>query len=446
MIPAVTTVTLKEWEVLSPDSHSELVGRSLLGESDRRLVDELASLGKIQVSELRSGLMIRAFSHVGRIRLGDLEIVVQPKLDQQSLLELLRYAYGFRQLKLLPRTTQQVDQSGFADLLVSQLLAEIRELIARGLHRSYVPRDEWLSALRGRIDIGRLAADGGVITASLPCTYHPRVEDSLVNRVILAGLELAARLAGDIHLRRDARRLASLLAEGVSPIRLDGEVLETCARSANRLTVAYEAALVLVRLLWEAQGVTFSQDRAELRLPGFLFDMNRFFQALLSRFLHENLPEHTVRDEQRLRGMLQFVPGFNPRRRQPPTPRPDFVLLRGGRQVAVLDAKYRDLWEKPLPREMLYQLAMYAIVDEGRTATILFPTLDPRASEARIQVQDAMFGRHMAQVLLRPIVLPAMQPLLSRGTSPTLARRKHAFAEWLVYGGADPTSGGHIRL
>ena len=264
MIPAVTTVTLKEWEVLSPDSHSELVGRSLLGESDRRLVDELASLGKIQVTELRSGLMIRAFSHVGRIRLGDLEIVVHPKLDQQSLLELLRYAYGFRQLKLLPRTTQQVDQSGFGDLLVSQLLAEIRELIARGLHRTYVPRDEWLSALRGRIDIGRLAADGGVITASLPCTYHPRVEDSLVNRVILAGLELAARLAGDIHLRRDARRLASLLAEGVFPIRLDGEVLETCARSANRLTVAYEAALVLVRLLWEAQGVTFSQDKAAL--------------------------------------------------------------------------------------------------------------------------------------------------------------------------------------
>lgn len=440
-MPTATTVTLKEWETRRPDSDGDLAGRSLQGEADRRLVNQLASMRMIEVTELRTGLMIQAFSHVGRVRLGDLEIVVQPKLDQRSLLELLRYAYGFRKLKLLPKTAQQLDHSGFADLLVSQLLAEVSELIARGLHRTYVPRNDWLSTLRGRIDIHRLAANGGMIATSLPCTHHPRVEDSLVNRVVLAGLGLAATLASDIHLRREARRLASLFAEGVSAIRLDAEVLESCARSVNRLTVAYEPALVLVRLLWEAQGVTLSQDKAELRLPGFLFDMNRFFQALVSRFLHENLPGHTVRDEESLRGMLQFMPGFNPRGRRPPVPRPDFVLLRGGRQVAVLDAKYRDLWEKPLPREMLYQLAMYAIAHEQRTATILFPTLDARASEARIQVQDAMFGRHMAQVVLRPIVLPTMQALLLGSPSPALARRKQSFAEWLAFGGLDRESG-----
>ena len=432
-VPGVE-IRMAEWETRTPEPGSALEGLALSGSADRAVVGELAKAGLLEVTELRAGLIVRSFSHVGKVRLGGIEISVLPKLNQTSLLNLLRYAYGFRKLRLLAESDQHLDLSGFADLLVHQLNAEVDELIARGLHRAYVPKKDWLSTPKGRIDIRKLAAQGGVLTASLPRSYHPRVEDTLLIRVLQAGLRLAGTVASDLQQRRMSRRLASLFEEQVGSLNLDDVALEQAERQMNRLTVAYEPAIALIRLLWESLGISLGEAGSTLRLPGFLFDMNRFFQAVLSRFLRDNLPEHTVRDEFRLRGMMQFVPGFNPRNRRPPIPRPDFVVLKDNRLVEILDAKYRDLWEKSLPREMLYQLAIYAASHQRRSATILYPTTDAEAKEARIGVREPVYGRQMAQVGLRPVQLGVLEDLVLSGRSARAQRKRRAYAEWLLLG------------
>src|SRR6185369_300112 len=133
-------------------------------------------------------------------------------------------------------------------------------------------------------------------------------------------------------------------------IRLDRQVFRRLEFEMDRMTRHYEPAVSLIRILFQAGGLSLGKGEAGPSLPGLLFDMNRFFQALVGRYLTDNLPEHTVHSEYRLKGMFSYLPAWNPLRKLAPTPRPDFVVTRGTQTVAILDAKYRDLWENPLPR------------------------------------------------------------------------------------------------
>ena len=435
MISATDSISLSEWQTLSPENFPELIGRFLEDSRDcSRVTGALNQSRLLELVELKRGLRIKANSHVGRVRVGDLRITILPKINSGSLLRLLRYAYGFRKLQLIADSKHLVDDCGFEDLLIAQLNAEVRELFSRGLHRSYVRRNERLASPRGRIDVNQIANDCGVLTASLPCQHHPRLEDTPINQVLLAGLKLAGSMASLIDLRRDSRKLASVLEEQVSFLSLDGHVISQTERKMNRLTLAYEPAVSIIRLLLESQGIVFEGERTTSKLPGFLFDMNMFFQALISRFLKENLEGFDVRDEHGLKGMMRYSSEFNPLNRRSPTPRPDFAILKNGQLLTILDAKYRDLWDTKLPRHMLYQLVVYAVSQVSNPeSTIIYPTLNPAAREQRIVVNDPINGQQIGQVSLRPVNLQKLEELVtdSRGS---IRRERAAFANQLAFG------------
>lgn len=426
-------VTLTEWSELRADTERGHTLRGVtLNKHAQAAAQQLTEAGMLEILDLRDGLTIRSTSYVGAVQLGDLSIHIRPKIAFDVMLALFRYAYGLRDLRLYQPTEQSVSEYTFQDLLIQQLAAEANELLARGLHRRYMRVDEALSLPRGKIDMGRIAQNGGVIEAALPCIHHPRLEDNLINQVLLAGLHLGARLTTQIDLRVQLRRLASQLETSVTAIRLNRDTLDRLGTRLSRLTAAYDPAFTLITLLVEGFGVSLESREQTLSLPGFLFDMNHFFEALLSRFLRENLPvPYVLEDQFKLRGMMSYV--VNPQRRQAPTPRPDYVVKCDGQVVAMLDAKYRDLWANGLPREMLYQLAIYALSQgSDGCATILYPTLGEDAKPEVIEIRELMYGGKLAQVVLCPVNLVKLRELIDDRT-PQGTRKQSAFSFSLAF-------------
>ncbi len=79
------------------------------------------------------------------------------------------------------------------------------------------------------------------------------------------------------------------LFESVSPVRLDRRVFQLLESETDRTTRAYKPAIWIIQILTDAGGPSLGGETGP-RLPGFLFDLNRFFQALLAKFLYITSP------------------------------------------------------------------------------------------------------------------------------------------------------------
>ena len=100
--------------------------------------------------------------------------------------------------------------------------------------------------------------------------------------------------------------------------------------------------------------------------------------------------------------------------------------------MTFLDAKYRDLWQTSLPREMLYQLALYAMAQGRGAAAMLYPTTVGAAVEQRLDISDPTTGGVRASVALRPVHLEDLRALIAAPRTGHRQEARRAFARGLL--------------
>ena len=353
-----TTVQLREWTE-APDV-----------ELSFEQVDALRRVAGTAI-EIRPGRSqdtwnLKATSYAGAIRVGDLAVLIRPKIPLENLFYMLSAGQanidfgtsliGFEQDELLPAL------AAFYERLVADTLK-------RGVLKAYKDHDETLVALRGRINIPAVLRTGGM-PAPVPCLFDELSIDISENRILrTAAMALAAFPEVAPAIRRNLRRSVGAL-DGVEIV--DPRAIPPV--NLTRLNRYYEAALRMAEVILRSGGI---RDRTgTLKSSAFLIDMNHLFE----RFV-------TIRLRQLLAGRLevrdQVQTHLDVQRKVPM--RPDLVFYRQGEPVLVADIKYK-LTDDGLGRNAdYYQLLAYCrAIGVGRGVLIYSADGDVPASHALV--------------------------------------------------------------
>jgi 5-methylcytosine-specific restriction endonuclease McrBC regulatory subunit McrC len=389
---------------------------------DEELAETLKSVTGIEIDALRNGnLRIKANSHVGHVAFSTFDLVILPKFDhlvdtqESPLLTLLAYAFNLDNLKIVG--TQISPAAYFAEILIHWFLKEVHNIQRRGLCQQYLRERRDLSVIRGKIDLKTWLRRGGIPSERMPCVFHRRSLDNILNQTLCAGLRRSVAIASSDSLKSECRYLAdNFVLDGVSDRSLDYRMLADARRGLNRLNAHYEKAVQIVRMLYEGSGgfVLGDPHREQVRIPGFFFDMNDLFERVVGRFLQENLPSaYKVRLQTKRGG---FFYGGRVR-----IINPDIIVLKTiGAEQYVLDTKYKDIGQGIPQNADLYQLSVYALScsryqnTPKRRARIVYPA-DSNAEERRIDLRQGKHSDDLCSITLHPVNLIGLAGMIDKG-------------------------------
>lgn len=290
---------------------------------------------------------VAAGRKVGVAQIGNLHVVVRPKIAVERLVFLMGYARQpqfWREAPVLLHAAADL-----AEALADSFVRRGRKALEQGLLQGYVEVSDAQPVVRGRIRVcDQLARRPGTLLP-LELTYDEFSVDTAENQILLAA---TLRLLSLPTLSRDHRH-------GLQRLRLQLADVSTIARGKplptwhpSRLNIRYQPALFLADLI--LAGDSFEQRHGSLHISGFVFDMWKIYEDFVCVALREALRLHSGRSS--LQRRLYFDEDSRI------DLKPDFYWTDGAGLRVVVDAKYKA--EKPsgFPNADLYQMLAYCTV------------------------------------------------------------------------------------
>lgn len=239
-------------------------------------------------------------------------------------------AYAFRALDLKEyEHLKTEDFEEVDDLLAAILAIGMAAQQRRGYERGYLPEEEDLSGVRGRIDLRQTARNEMARHQKAHCVYDEFTEDTQKNRILKATARILATCPNvDPVRRRDLKRCLVYMG-GISDIgteRIDWKRLKYDRNNSGYLMLMNVCFMVLNELI-------LSTDAGESNAASFLDDQE--LHALYEKFLREYFKRHhpAIRvSAKEIDNGIENAPSFLPKLCT------DITLERGSRML-IIDAK-----------------------------------------------------------------------------------------------------------
>ena len=338
----MTRINLKEY------AHCEY--RLSVAERDT-LKEVLPSVTIEPVAGEEDRYQLTAGSEVGALEIGELSVLIEPKIDMTQLLSIACYAMS--EFKIQHELFDFPPEYALPDALALALASAARRAFSRGLLHGYRTEEEALQTVRGRIRFDDQIRRRFGIPLPVEVRYDEFTDDIPANRLVKAAVYALARMRlRSPDARRGLARTAAVL-ENVSLVEFSPRDVPEI--SFDRLNSHYREVVALSRLILERNA--YESDRGEIRASGFLMDMNQVFQEFVTQALRESLgvSERFLRFDKNLPRRVHLDEANKIRLE------PDLSWWDGETCLFVGDAKYKRISERGgIPNADVYQLLAYA--------------------------------------------------------------------------------------
>ncbi|MFC6875417.1 McrC family protein [Halobellus marinus] len=353
------TIELGEHDRSAPLRLSEPVLETIesrINESATRLGYEYTQDGRVRLS---------SSSYVGLVALPNgTQVRIRPKAAGGNSLRLLLYAHGATS-KTIDATVEALQGDVFLDAIGSLFVTRLQALLNHGLGKKYRTTEARESHLRGRLDLQRQLARGGVGDSEFAVEYETLTHDTVANQAVLYATHVVARLVTDRSLQNALRQREHQLRRDVTLRPVHGAELEQI--HLDRRHDHYEDILRLAKIIIQASFVDNLQGGTQ-ETYGLLVNMNRVFESVVERAATEGVTDAawSVEAQSHITGLVTGGP---------PTVNmyPDFVIRDDDGQVRLVgDAK----WKTGSPSQSdIYQMTSYQLVDDV-PGLLLYPSQD----------------------------------------------------------------------
>ena len=311
--------------------------------------------------------VLRPSSCIGTVRLGDLSVIVRPKIPIDRVMFLVAYAIDPKDWRKYP-----FDLSPDADVLESIIPAFVhhtRHAVRRGLLQGYRHEEEALHTVRGRIRFDDQINRRFGVPLPLEVAFDEFTEDIEENRLLKTALYRLAHLPvrseqarRDVHALRPVFNTVELGAyrRGVPDVQY------------TRLNNHYRPAVELARLIIENSSLELLHG--ETTGASFMLDMNRVFEQFLVVALREEL---RLSEREWGRGRLTLDEGDNIRLE------PDLSWRSGGGYRFLGDAKYKRIKSESSPNADIYQMLAYCVAADLPSGLLIYAAGELEPTEPR---------------------------------------------------------------
>lgn len=243
---------------------------------------------EVQEPSFRTGgrWRLTALGWAGHIRLSpDFNLVLKPKIELSNLFGMWEYAYRLNSFRLLEGITQCRSLAEFYENLAHVLARRVLDRARQGLYQAYLPEDDRLPYVRGRLDVRAAIHQPGQV--GWLCHYEEHTADIADNQILAWTLWRIAH-SGLCRERvlPAVRRAYHALHGPVTLAPPDPPISQ--ARLYHRLNEDYRPLHALCRFFLEQSGPSHTAGDQPM-LP-FLVDMARLYELFVAEWLKRHLP------------------------------------------------------------------------------------------------------------------------------------------------------------